>query len=68
MEVGVAVSGSYANVCRFLEQVRMLKRLHRVVQFEVRGAKQWGECHARFTLWIYFERAAEAAEKGANHA
>jgi len=68
MEIGVSVSGPYANVCRFLEHVCKLERLNRVVQFDVLGGKQANECQVRITLWIYFDPAAAAAAKGASHA
>lgn len=67
MEIGISVSGPYANVCRFLEQIGKLQRLNRVVQFEVVG-KHSDDCQVRMTLWIYFDPAAATAVKGANHA
>jgi type IV pilus assembly protein PilO len=68
MEIGITVSGPYANVCRFLEQVGRLERLNRVVQFEVLGGKESDECRVRMMLWIYFDPAAATAVQGANHA
>jgi type IV pilus assembly protein PilO len=67
MEIGISISGPYANVCRFMEQIGKLQRLNRVVQFEVVG-KESDECQVRMTLWIYFDPAAATAVKGANHA
>jgi Tfp pilus assembly protein PilO len=68
MEIGISVSGSYPNLCRFLEQIARLERLNRVVQFEVLGGKDADECLVRMMLWIYFDPAAASAVKGANHA
>jgi hypothetical protein len=68
MEIGISVSGPYANVCQFLEQVGRIERLNRVVQFEVAGGKESDECKVRMMLWIYFDPAAATAVKGARHA
>jgi type IV pilus assembly protein PilO len=68
MEIGISISGPYASVCRFLEQVGKLERLNRVIQFEVLGGKEPDECRVRMMLWIYFDPAAATAAKGANHA
>jgi Tfp pilus assembly protein PilO len=67
MEIGITVTGTYANVCRFLEQIGKLERLNRVVKFELVGGKDTDECQARLMLWIYFDPAATTG-KGANHA
>jgi Tfp pilus assembly protein PilO len=68
MEIGISVSGPYANVCRFLEQIGKLERLNRIVKFEVVGQKDSGDVQVRMMLWIYFDPAAAMTVKGGNHA
>jgi Tfp pilus assembly protein PilO len=66
MEIALSISGPYANVCQFLEQMGTLERFTRVVRFEVKGGSRPDECLVSLTLWIYFDRAHSTTRS--NHA
>ena len=66
MEIALVVSGPYANVCQFLEQLGKLERFTRVVRFEVKGGSQPDECQISLTVWIYFDAAYSTTRS--NHA